>query len=56
LPNPEVADKVANNVANSCVSVSSVSTSCLADNNSGGSSDVGGGADSVGKQDKAVWR
>jgi hypothetical protein len=57
LPNPEVANKVADNVTNSCVSVSGVSTSCLINSNSGSNSDTGGGAGGavgISKRDKEV--
>jgi hypothetical protein len=58
LPNPEVAGKVADSVANSCIGVSGVSTGCSVNNNSGGNSDAGGGAGGavdIGEQDKEVW-
>jgi hypothetical protein len=57
LLNPEVAGKVADGVANSCVGVSGVFTGCSMDGNSGGNSDTGGsagGAVDVGERDKEV--
>jgi hypothetical protein len=55
LPNPEVTNKVADSVANSCVSVFGMFTSCLVNSNSNNSSDIGSNVDSVSKQGKAVW-